>query len=97
MTNKDNRISYRNNWEAHEYSTSSGRIGELKKVSINGHPYDVITKQVSVPYSDHGHNYTAESDQYYVEEDVFGVPMLIALSKITESTDVIALDFKLVD
>jgi hypothetical protein len=74
-------LKYENQWEVDVFSivyqTHSGkklgskRINDLRRVKIHFKSYDVNSRVVSVPYSDHGHSYNGTSKHYFVKETVF--------------------------
>jgi len=68
-------LEYKNDWEYHKYYVENQRVDpkSIKEVTICGKKYKTIVKKVSVPYSDMGHAYTAESDHLFlIIEEPFG-------------------------
>ena len=81
-------LTYRNNWESDEYYLGDKKLDNMSIVEIAGKRYNVIRRQVSKSYSDHGHTYTAKSWHYFIEEMVFGTVMEVDLNTICNKTKV---------
>lgn len=96
MTTYQHSLQYENSWESDSYYVDKKLIEKLKKVSIDGKEYDVTSRQVTVPYNDMGHTYTACSTHYFITTEVFGVEQEFDLNKIVRKTEVIPLKFKFV-
>lgn len=89
------RLSYDNQWEYDHYYVGKKKVKTLTRVYINGKEYPVISKRVSVPYSDMGHDYIAESTHFFVVEEVFGKKHTFDLNTVVGKSDVLALDYTL--
>ena len=93
-------LEYHNNWEMDEFSVvdqthngkrlSSKRITDLRKVRIHFKLYDVTSRYVSVPYSDHGVRSESTSKHYFIKEDVFGSKIEFDLGKLMYYNKVVA-------
>lgn len=81
-------LKYRNNWESDEYYLGDKKLDNISVVEIDGKAYDVVRRQVSKSYSDHGHTYTAKSWHYFIQEKVFGTVMELDLNTIVPKTKV---------
>ena len=81
-------LVYKNNWESDEYYLGDKKLDNMSLVEIDGKVYDVVRRQVSKSYSDHGHSYTAKSWHYFIQEKVFGTVMEIDLNTICNKTKV---------
>lgn len=81
-------LTYKNNWESDEYYLGDKKLDNISIVEIDGKIYNVIRRQISVSYSDHGHQYTAKSWHYFIEEKVFGTVMEVDLNTICNKTKV---------
>jgi hypothetical protein len=66
-------LKYLNNWESDEYYVGKNRVKTLAKVEINGVEFPVISRPVSVAYSDHGNMYNAKSEHFFIALVVGGV------------------------
>jgi hypothetical protein len=93
-------LEYRNNWEMDEFSvvdqTHDGKrlgskpIKDLRKVRIHFKLYDVTSREVSVPYSDHSVRSVSTSKHYFVQETVFGSKIEFDLGKLMRVNKVVA-------
>jgi hypothetical protein len=93
-------LEYRNNWEADEFyvvdQTHDGkrlgrkRITDLRKVRIHFVSYAVTSRNVSVPYSDHGVRSESTSKHYFVKDVVFGREIDFDLGKLMSRNKVVA-------
>jgi hypothetical protein len=93
-------LEYRNNWEADEFfvidQTHDGkrlgqkRITDLRKVRIHFVSYAVTSRNVSVPYSDHGVRSESTSKHYFVKDVVFGREIDFDLGKLMDRYKVVA-------
>ena len=81
-------LTYRNNWESDEYYLGDKKLEIINIVEIDGKIYDVVARNVSKSYSDHGHTYTATSRHYFIQERVFGTVMEVDLNTICNKTKV---------
>ena len=81
-------LVYKNNWESDEYYLGDKKLDNMSLVEIDGKVYDVVRRQVSKSYSDHGHSYTAKSWHYFIQEKVFGTVMEVDLNTICNKTQV---------
>lgn len=88
------KLQYQNNWESDEYFYTGGRIKNLWSVEINGIQYPIITKKVSIPYNDMGHQYNATSDHYFIEESLFGIMHKIDLNTLVNKIDIIPIAYE---
>jgi len=75
------KLTYENNWEADSYKMDRVLFGEknlpelskvkIKSISINGKIFNNITTgELSVPYSDHGHDYNGTSTHIYIRVEI---------------------------
>jgi hypothetical protein len=93
-------LEYRNNWEMDEFlvvdQTHDGKrlgrksITDLRKVWIHFKVYDVTSRYVSVPYSDHGVSSESTSQHYFIKEDVFGTKIEFDLGELISVNKVVA-------
>jgi len=95
-------LEYRNNWEMDEFSvvdqTHNGKViagsrknvTNLRKVWIHFKVYDVTSRYVSVPYSDHGVRSESTSEHYFIKETVFGREIEFDLGKLMDRYKVVA-------
>ena len=93
-------LEYRNDWEMDQFyvvnQTHDGkrlrskRITDLRKVRIHFKLYDVISRKVSVPYSDHGVRSESTSKHYFIKEVVFGREIEFDLGKLMYRNKVVA-------
>lgn len=92
-----NRLKYVNDWEKDRYFVNRGKdeVSLLRVVDINGTLYQVKSQLISVPYYDHGHQYTGDSLHYFVEHEVFGIKMQFDLNQIVNKTLVLAVAYDL--
>lgn len=67
------RLSYQNNWESDAYFVDKKPVSDITLVRIKGEEYKVTSRNVSVPYNDMGHTYTANSKHYFIRTKVFGI------------------------
>ncbi len=81
-------ISYKNNWEAHEYYADGRRLKSIKRVvvgkELKSFVLDVNSFKDEVSYNDMGHTYTATSTQFTVtlRDEMFLIPHEFALSQL---------------
>ena len=87
------KLSYECSWEYDRYSIDNKPILTLTKVKIKGKEYKVTKRSVTIPYNDMGHTYTATSDHYFVEEEVFGKKMKFDLNEIIRDITVYPLEY----
>ena len=93
-------LEYRNNWEMDEFSVvdqthdgkrlGSKRITDLRKVRIHFVSYAVTSRNVSVPYSDHGVRSESTSKHYFIKDVVFGREIEFDLGKLMDRYKVVA-------
>lgn len=89
------KLSYKSDWEADKYFIGKKQITDLNLVNINDKNYNVISKSVTVPYNDMGHEYSSTSMHYFVEEQVLGITMRIDLNTIVNKGKVFAVEYSL--
>lgn len=82
-------LKYKNNWESDEYYVGGMKLDNIERVEIEGIQYDVIRRQVTKSYSDHGHTYTAKSWHYFIQEQVFGSVMEFDLNTVVNKAQVL--------
>lgn len=88
------RLIYQDNWESDVYWVAGKRINSLRSVDIGDKSYTVTARQVSVPYSDHGHRYESTSTHYFINVPVggnFSVP--VDLNRVVPHVAVFATDW----
>lgn len=90
------RLEYKNSWEYDFYSVGGVPVKNIKEIVIDGNPYRVHSRDVTVPYNDMGHQHTATSKHYFVREKVFGINMEFDLNEIIRKKKVFVTDYKLV-
>jgi hypothetical protein len=95
-------LEYRNNWEMDEFlvvdQTHNGKViagsrknvADLRRVRIHFVSYAVTSRNVSVPYSDHGIRSESTSKHYFIKETVFGREMEFDLGKLMDRYKVVA-------
>ena len=88
------KLTYKNDWEYDQYFVDGKRIRELHLIEVNGVQYDVDSGQVSVPYDDMGHTYTATSTHFFVEVEVLGVKVQIDLNRVVKKQRIKALAYE---
>jgi hypothetical protein len=66
-------LKYQNNWMSDEYYVGKKRVKTLTKVEINEVEFPVISRTVSVAYSDHGNTHYARSEHFFIALVVGGV------------------------
>ena len=76
------KLKYQNNWEFDIYTVGDRPLLTLGKVRIDKKEYDVTSREVTVPYSDMGHLYTARSTHYFVKTKVLGSMVEIDLNTV---------------
>ena len=89
-----NLLTYVNNWEVDEYYVNGTRIKALKSVVINGKEYPVMSKKITVPYSDMGHSYTSTSEHYFIDVVDSSIHTLTDLNEVIRNNKIYAKDFK---
>lgn len=89
----DNVLEYRNNWMADEYYVAGRRIKDLREVLIGNEPANIIGRDVSVPYHDMGHTYSATSRHYFVVVEKYGIRFEHDLNTLVGKTKIIPTDF----
>lgn len=60
-------FEYKNNWEADEYFIDGTKVTDITEIEIGGERYDVIAREVSVPYNDMGHIYEGRSKHFFIQ------------------------------
>jgi sporulation protein YlmC with PRC-barrel domain len=90
-----NKLTYKNDWEADQYSIDGKRIRTLNEVEIDKKKFKVTGNVVSIPYSDMGHTYHGISTHYFVTVKLFGINKKIDLNEIVNKKPVYATKFSL--
>ena len=67
------KLRYENDWECDKYFVGKTPVQKLTKVTIDDVPFDVVTRNIEKPYSDHGHTYYARSDHFFITVTVGGI------------------------
>jgi len=81
-------ITYKNNWERHEYYAGGTLLSDIKRVEIGKELKSFIVPVNSfndrVDYNDMGHIYTANSTQFTVtmRDEMLLIPNEIPLSRL---------------
>lgn len=91
-----NILEYRNNWASDEYYVDGKRVESLTEVRIGDdpEPAKVIGRQVSVPYYDMGHTYSAQSLHFFIVVEKHGLQFEVDLNTVVPKTKVIAIKFE---
>lgn len=93
-----NYLSYKNDWESDSYFVDGKKVRDIKAIGYDGIRYEVVGKDVSVSYSDHGHTYAAKSRHYFIKVGVLGVNISVDLNEIIpKKRKVVAIDFTLAE
>jgi len=92
-TQKPTKLQYDNQWEYDIYRVGKEVITRLEEVKIGTQTYKVTGRDVSVPYNDMGHRYTANSTHYFITEKVFGMKKKFDLNTIVGKKVVYATKF----
>lgn len=89
------KLEYTNNWEHDEYWINGKRVKSLSLVYINGEELPVVSKKITVAYTDMGHRYSSTSTHFFVEVEAFGLKHLIDLNKIVDRATVYAIVYSI--
>ena len=86
----DNVLRYENDWAYDKYFVGDLRITTLSEVKIHGKKYKVKSRMTTVPYTDWGRQYSADSMHHFIELKELGFPIKIDLNKVVTRTTVTA-------
>ena len=81
-------ISYKNNWECHEYYADGKLLKNIKRVEVGKEMksfiLDVDFKDTHTEVHDMGHRYTQNSIQFFtsLRDEMFLIPCEITLSRL---------------
>ena len=81
-------ITYRNNWENHEYYANKKPLMNIKRVEVGkefkSFILDVEHEDTHTEVYDMGHRYTQNSIEFYItlRDEMFGIPYKMTLSRL---------------